>query len=139
MSLGFSLQRGEEQDRPIEIGDSDGNAGNEVSIEYPRSPSIPSLTYAVSNMLDSLPGMDEPRDFENEQWPSEDHCLSLLAKQINGVVRRAEGGRRTRAAVAGRRAHFVSPTTAGGRPGGRGERPALSGAARPPSLPQPRH
>lgn len=76
-----------EENSPIEIGDLGSVDKKEMRIEYPKSPSIPSLTYAVVTMLNSMPDADTPRDFEDDQWPSEDHCLSLLAKQINGVRR----------------------------------------------------
>lgn len=76
-----------EESSPIEIGDLSSVDKKEMRIEYPKSPSIPSLTSAVMMMLNRMPDADTPRDFEDEQWPSEDHCLSLLAKQINGVRR----------------------------------------------------
>jgi hypothetical protein len=76
-----------EESSPIEIGDPNSVDKKEMRIEYPKSPSIPSLTSAVITMLDSMPDADTPRDFEDEHWPSEDHCLGLLAKQINGVRR----------------------------------------------------
>jgi tetratricopeptide (TPR) repeat protein len=51
-----------------------------VVVEYPKSPSIPSLITAVAEMFSKKPDGSEPRKrlpFEEEQWPTDDDCKGI--------------------------------------------------------------
>lgn len=60
-------------------GDTDTGAADQkvVVVEYPKSPSIPSLITAVAEMFSKKPGASEPRKrlpFEDEAWPTAEDC-----------------------------------------------------------------
>lgn len=72
----------EEEDYGIESID-DGSGNKVVVVEYPKSPSIPSLISAVADMFKKVDLNDRKRPvFEEEGWPSDNLCKSITDRQV---------------------------------------------------------
>ncbi len=62
--------------------DGGSTPGVAVTIEFPRTPSIPSLMMAVALMLQERLTPTELMPYELPNWPDRDHCQLLLKTQL---------------------------------------------------------